>query len=236
MHVERSIFEATAAGEMPPARKESRRVGLALFHGFALQAAATVVEVFQAANTFKRAERCDAITYDVCLLSVAGGRIASSSSVFVWTESVETCRHADGLHALFIVGGVGVTNALRDERMIRWFRRAYPRSALVFPSGDGRLLLEAAGFGETASVVNPGLAAVNDTIDSMAHAADTRDFMRSALAVVTEDLGEEAARQIAKVVVAPPPQTEFSAILRKNVSVYVSAKIRESARWLEANG
>ncbi len=221
------------ANTQPPTRIV-RRIALALFNGFALPTATTIVEVFQAANALPRPGETDQITYEVCMLSAAGGRIASSSSVFVWTEGVETCRNLDSFHALFVVGGTGVANALRDERLITWLRRAYPRSELVFPLGEGRLLLEAAGFGQTTTARNSHLPAPVNLGRPLPHAASL-DSLQTALTVVTEDLGEEAARQISNWV-APRPPTQFSAIVRRSVSSCVSEKIGESARWIEANG
>jgi transcriptional regulator GlxA family with amidase domain len=231
-------FELTSINTLPAGSVcpsgAARRIGLAVFNGFALPAAATIVEVFQAANALNRSGRNDRNSYEVCLLSAAGGRIASSSSVFVWTESVETHAHTANFHAIFVVGGVGVTNALRDDRLVTWLRRAYPSSELVFPLGEGRLLLEAAGFGQKSTACNDRLhPSIN--MSRASSSADSLDALQPALAVVAEDFGEEAARQISNWV-APPAPTQFSAIVRKNVSVCVSEKIRESARWIEANG
>lgn len=125
----------------------ARRIGLLLFSGFALPEAATVLEMFQSANALSQSEPAMSgkLRYDVTLLSIAGGRIDSSSSVFVWTESVENRRFSDGFHTLFVAGGAGARHALRDERLIRWLQREGSRSEAVVPIGDGRLLLDAAG-------------------------------------------------------------------------------------------
>jgi transcriptional regulator GlxA family with amidase domain len=222
-------------GNAQSAEYASRRIGLAVFNGFALPAAATIVEVFQAANALGRPGRAVLPAYDVCLVSAAGGRIASSSSVFVWTESLETCRQWDNFHALFIAGGMGVANALRDERLITWLRRAHPKSEIVHPLGEGRLLLEAAGLAQAASATESRLPVANGARRVLPNASDALDSLQTALSVVTEDFGEEVAHQISSWV-APPPPTHFSAVVRKNASVCVTEKIRESARWIEING
>src|SRR5580700_11136828 len=79
-----------------------RHIGIVLLDGFALLEAAALVEMFQAANALAESTRHSGAHYDICLLSESGGGIASSSSVFVRTESVEARRH---FHALFILGG-----------------------------------------------------------------------------------------------------------------------------------
>jgi transcriptional regulator GlxA family with amidase domain len=205
-------------------------IGIVLFNGFALPQTASILEVFQSANALSHAGRNGATRYEVCLLSAAGGRIATSSSVFVWTESIYARRHADNFHALFIAGGTGASNALCDERMTAWLRRAYSCSNLVFPISEGRLLLEAAGYPQperTRPVTSKNL--------SDRRSAALASPLRIALRVVEDDSGAEIARQIADWI-APPVETPFTASERENVSVRVSERIQASARWLKANG
>lgn len=213
----------------------ARRVAIALFNGFALPGAATIVEVFQAANKAAASHRHGFPPYDVCLLSASGGRIASSSSIFVWTESMETFRPADYFHALFVAGGIGVTQALRDQRLLTWLRRTSPRSDFVLALGEGRLLLDTAGLAQTLAPAGSRRRGNGAIVGAATGAPETVDPLETALSVVEEDFGDEMARQISNAV-APPPPTQFSAIVRKHASVCISEKIRESARWLEANG
>ncbi|SFU24830.1 Transcriptional regulator GlxA family, contains an amidase domain and an AraC-type DNA-binding HTH domain [Paraburkholderia aspalathi] len=214
-----------------------RRVGIVLFSGFALSQAAAIAEVFHSANALTESDRRHGIRYRVSLLSAAGGRIDSSSSVFVWTEDIEAHRQSEGFHALFITGGAGVNNALQDNGLIAWLRRTHPRSALVFPIEEGKLLLDVAGFGQASSVKRYG----ERTGGTLWPAADSNpssasvNSLRHALAVVEEDLGAEVARQIADRV-APSGDNRFTAIVRKNTSAGISEEIKKSAKWLEANG
>jgi transcriptional regulator GlxA family with amidase domain len=214
-----------------------KHIGIVLFNGFALPETASILEVFQSANALSHAGRNGAIRYDVCLLSASGGRIAASSSVFVWTESIGARRHADNFHALFIAGGTGAGNALRDERLTAWLRRACPRSDLVFPIAEGRLLLEAAGC---AQPVEGARSSEDARPAKWKKPADNRSAtpaspLQIALRVVEEDLGAEIARQVADRV-EPSEETPFTAGVRESSSVRVSEKIQASARWLEANG
>ncbi|WP_254700345.1 helix-turn-helix domain-containing protein [Trinickia violacea] len=225
---------------MPPVLPEARsarRIGVVLFNGFALPGAVAITEVFHSANAFTDSADSDGARYEVCLLSAAGGRIASSSSVFVWTESVDTQRDTDDFRALFIVGGTGAANASRDDRLVAWLRRSHSRTDLLFPVAEGRLLLEAAGFGQTANGGGSGVRAAESerNVTHAAPAAEPMDPMRIAMSVVQEDLGSEAARHIADRI-APSAETKLTSNVRKNASDCVNEKIQESARWLEANG
>jgi transcriptional regulator GlxA family with amidase domain len=226
----------SAPGVLPD-RTSTKRIGIVLFNGFALPGAAAIVEAFHSANAFTRTAPSRTAQYEVCLLSASGGRIASSSLVFVWTDSVDTRRHNEDFHALFIVGGMGADDALRDERLITWLRRAYPRTEAIFPIAEGRLLLQATSLGQGAGGRSHGerVAKSLRNVASAAPAADSADPLRLALSVIQGDLGTDMSRQISNWI-APPPETQFTSIVRRNASGCVSEKIQESARWLEANG
>ncbi|AXL49558.1 AraC family transcriptional regulator [Paraburkholderia caffeinilytica] len=220
-----------------PAAGTVKRIGVILFSGFALPEAAAIAEVFQSANAFTEGEQYGGTRYDVSLLSAAGGRIVSSSSVFVWTEGIEAQRDSERFHALFIAGGGGAIDALRDEHLIAWLRRAHRRGELVFPIGEGRALLDVAGFGQTTGIRRYGerTGEIAQTGAGKGSASTSLSPFQTAVAVVEEDFGAEVARQIADWV-APSTNTRFTAIVRKNASVGVSEKIKASAKWLETNG
>ncbi|MFM0591936.1 GlxA family transcriptional regulator [Paraburkholderia dilworthii] len=214
-----------------------KHIGIALFNGFALPEAVSIVEAFQSANTLAESVRHGATRYDVRLLSTAGGRIASSSFVFVWTDRLEANRPADSFNALFIAGGAGVHKAARDERLLTWLRRAYCRSELVLPIAEGQFLLEAAGFSHRSRSGRAGepmpYAACRGNVDPKLPLTVSSP-LQTALSVIENDLGAEIARKTAECV-APFVSTRFIATLQRTASQAVSDKIRSSARWLEAN-
>ena len=212
----------------------SRHIGIVLFDGFALSEAATIVEVFKSANVLVESTGQCEMQYDVCLLSGAGGGIASSSSVFVWTESVGARRR---FHGLFVVGGEGVHNALHDERLVTWLRRTYPSSELVSSTAKGRLLLEAAGFGRVARDLRyvERLGVIAGIGPDAGFSTDSVSPLRAALKLVQADFGTEFTRQIVDCV-SPPAGKLFSSLVPKNASIRVSKKIQASVQWLQENG
>ncbi|AXL49563.1 AraC family transcriptional regulator [Paraburkholderia caffeinilytica] len=209
------------------------RVDIALFNGFALPKVAALIEIFHKANALAASQRSGRARYDVSLLSASGGRIASSSSVFVWTESVDTHKSTNDTHLLFVAGGAGAQQARCDERLRSWLRHRHPLSKIVHPIAEGRLLLEAA---ELPSRYCP--LPHNDAEACESSPACSRDdapaAVRTALHIVEEDLGPELARQVAESV-APLHKTPFSAPVARSEAPQVSEKILASARWLEAN-
>lgn len=220
-----------------PESGTAKRIGIVLFGGFALPEAAAIAEVFQSANALTEGEQYGKTRYDVSLLSATGGRVASSSSVFVWTESIGAQRESERFHALFIAGGEGVIDALRDEQLVAWLRRTHGRGELVFPIGEGRALLDAAGFGHAAGVRRDGEreGEIAQTGAGKGSSSASVSPFRTAIAVIEEDFGAEIAHQIADWV-APSADTRFTAIVRKSASIGVSEKIKASAKWLETNG
>jgi transcriptional regulator GlxA family with amidase domain len=209
------------------------RVDIALFNGFALPTVAAIVEIFQKANSLVAAHRSDRSRYDVSLLSAAGGRIASSSSVFVWTDDVQSHRGTNDTHLLFIAGGAGVNQACRDERLSEWLRRRHPFSEIVHPIAEGQLLLQAAGLPSRYCPLLYGANEMQGT-HSVRSLAEAPGAVSTALRIVEEDLGSELAQQVAESI-APQPKTPFNSSATLGVTPQVSEKILASARWLEAN-
>nr|WP_322786747.1 helix-turn-helix domain-containing protein [Paraburkholderia phytofirmans] len=167
-------------------------------------------------------------------MSASGGRIASSSSVFVWTDSVESRGNGDNFRALFIAGGTGATNAFLDDRLIVWLRQAFPKSGMVHAIAEGRLMLEAAGFSNAYSARIENDRHARNAFPSRS-LVDSPSPLRTALRIVGDDLGPEVAQQVADWV-APQGETQFSTILRSKTASHISDKIQASAQWLEANG
>lgn len=197
------------------------------------------MEAFQCANEIAVSGEQGQAYFNVCLLSTIGGRIASSSSVFVWTESIEARRHPDRFHALFVAAGADVNHALSDEELLAWLRRMFPVTEHVFPVGQGSLLLEAAGYRHYPSRQSAGAKASyrrpeDRIVQETAHGSVPSPLF-SALAVIHDELGPHATRQITDVV-SPPAATQFTGIVRRNTMRNVSDNIQASARWLEENG
>jgi len=217
-----------------PQTTGANHIGIALFNGFALPDVASIIEIFQSANALSDTGGPRRTPYEVSLLSASGGRIASSSSVFVWTDSVESRGHDDNFRALFIAGGSGATNAFRDDRLLVWLRQAFPRSGTVHAIAEGRLMLEAAGFSNAygARIENDSHARIAIPSRSL---LESPSPLRTALRIVGDDLGPEVAQQVADWV-APQGETQFSTILRSKTASHISDKIQASAQWLEANG
>ncbi|MDR6494862.1 GlxA family transcriptional regulator [Paraburkholderia sp. 22099] len=230
---------AADIGRSLPNTDTVKTIGIALFDGFALPEIACIMEVFQRANEIARSDQRNSAHFDVCLLSTIGGRIASSSSVFVWTRSLEARQYPDGFHALFVAGGADLNQALHDAELLAWLRRICPITEHVFPVGEGGLLLKAAGCGRYAASESAGDKASYRGSESRITLAPPHGVMpnslRAALAMIQEELGAHATRQITDLV-SPAAPNQFADIVHRNATRKVSENIQASARWLEENG
>ncbi|KAF1027313.1 MAG: HTH-type transcriptional regulator [Burkholderia plantarii] len=195
-------------------------IGIALFDGFGLPDIARIVESFQRANDISEFGERGPARFSVRLLSTVGGRVASSSAVFVWTETIGVDRKADGFHALFIAGGIGVAQAARDEELIGWLREICPLTKHVCPVGEGRMLLDVAGSESSSPAHLPGLAL---------------NPVHAALDLIESELGRDAMRRVTTAL-EPAKPNEFTDQIHRNASGALSEPIQTSARWLEENG
>jgi transcriptional regulator GlxA family with amidase domain len=212
---------------------ERTRVDIALFNGFALPKVAAIIEIFQKANALGISHRSAPSRYDVSLLSAAGGRIASSSSVFIWTESVQSHQLTNDRRLLFIAGGAGAPHACRDERLVNWLRDTHPLSEIVHPIAEGRLLLEAAKLPSRYCALLYGDSETRG--DYKTHPlTEAPTETATALRIVEEDMGKDVARLVAASV-APEGNAPFATSGPRNGAPLVSEKILESAHWLESN-
>jgi transcriptional regulator GlxA family with amidase domain len=215
----------------------TRQVGVVVFNEFALPETAAILDTFRPGRLAIDAQHGNSAHYDVCLLSTTGGTIASSSSVHVCTERIDTGRPKESFHALLIAGGAGVSSALRDERLIEWLRQACKRSELVYPIAEGALLVEAAGFVEAAAghcCPAPARVFPAKYLNS-GHSINTVKPPQVSPDLIPESLRTMFARQAAENS-SSPDETPFTRNLRLKESRHVTDKIRASARWLDERG
>jgi transcriptional regulator GlxA family with amidase domain len=163
---------------------------------------------------------------------VAGGAEplrTSSGLQLVPDHGLEDCRGA--IDTLVVAGGLGVRDAAREQRLIRWLRMAARRSRRVASVCTGAFLLARAGLldGRRATTHWASCAALKRNYPTVEVDPDPI-FVRDgnvytsagvtagidlALALVEEDLGRAAALDVARSLVLfirrPGGQAQFSA-------------------------
>ncbi|MGB8414753.1 GlxA family transcriptional regulator [Paraburkholderia sp.] len=220
-------------GQSPqkPISRARTRADILIFNDFALPEVAVVTEIFHKANALIAYLPDDHPRYEVTLLSSSGGRIASSSSVLVWTESLDRGPRTDDKRLLFVAGGAGARDASNDHRMVDWLCRQHSTNDLVQPIAEGQCLLDAAGLSSTSASCRNGGLPPRETYASltkMSGAAVT------ALAIVEQDLGTSIAKLISASLSTHevPP---FSDLAQKSGDRPPSDRINLAVRWMGAN-
>ena len=225
-----------ASDEGNAVRRRIRDIGVVLFDGFSLLTTGVIPEVFQVANEIHASRSNGQPLYEVRFYSAEGGSMAWSSSISVRTYPCDAER-ATGFDALFIAGGEGAMRAARDRRVIDWLRRVLPLTAVVKAIGEGRVLLEAAGWRWGKLLPgrqDPGTLHRWAVSHPANHHGDRHEPEGTALQLVQRDLGIHAARKIAgrlsldDAAVVAPAATEERGMTS-------AEKVNASAQWLEQN-
>jgi transcriptional regulator GlxA family with amidase domain len=157
------------------------------------------------------------------------------------------------IDTLVIAGGAGTRRAATDERVLRWVRSAAKRSRRVTSVCSGAFVLAHAGlldgrratthwqWCDTLAAMFPAVAVERDSIfvaDGPVYtSAGVTAGIDLALALVEEDLGAEAAREVAQQLVVflrrPGGQSQFSAQIATAPAERDS--LRDLQAWIAAN-
>jgi len=162
-------------------------------------------------------------------------------------------RVRGAIDTLVIAGGAGTRRAATDERVLRWVRSAAKRSRRVTSVCSGAFVLAQAGlldgrratthweWCDTLAAMFPSIEVERDAIfvaDGPVYtSAGVTAGIDLALALVEEDLGPEAAREVAQQLVVflrrPGGQSQFSAQIATAPAERDS--LRELQAWIAAN-
>jgi transcriptional regulator GlxA family with amidase domain len=157
------------------------------------------------------------------------------------------------IDTLVVAGGAGTRRAANDERVIRWVRSAAKRSRRVTSVCTGAFVLAQAGlldgrratthwqWCDTLARLYPAIAVERDAIfiadGAVYTSAGVTAGMDLALALVEEDLGAAAARDVAQQLVVflrrPGGQSQFSSQLAALPAEH--EPLRELQAWIPAN-
>lgn len=176
-------------------------------------------------------------TYDVRVVSVAGGHVRTETGLPIGTEPLPTPDTE--IDTLILAGGFGVQQARTDVALIGWIRATAPRVRRVATVCTGSFLAAEAGlldgrddltvtthWARAAHLARdfPGLDVDPDPIYTRSTDRRAMDIWTSAgvtsgidmaLAMVEDDLGTELAQTVARWLVMflrrPGGQTQFAA-------------------------
>ncbi|HTX47460.1 MAG TPA: GlxA family transcriptional regulator [Solirubrobacteraceae bacterium] len=194
--------------------------------------------------------RPTADTYSIELLTTGGAVVQTSSGLTLQPHGPLDTREID---TLVVPGGQGTRAAARDERLISWIRTAARRSRRVTSVCTGAFLLARAGLldGRRATThwaackalqtLHPSIDVDPDPIfirdGNVYTSAGVTAGIDLALALIEEDLGPQAALNVARSLVLfvrrPGGQAQFSAGLKSQAAS--QRRIRELQQWIQGH-
>jgi len=225
-----------------------RRIAILAFEGAQTLDVTGPFEVFSIANRLSGGSE-----YGVEIVAPDAQSAIRTGSGLAIVPDRTTSSVRGPLDTLLIAGGEGVLEAMEDERLVRWVRRAAGRSRRVTSVCTGAYMLARAGLLDGRHVATHWASAADlarrhpeITVDPEAIFVRDGDVWTSAgvtagmdlaLALVEEDLGRavalETARWLVVFVKRPGGQSQFSSHLRAQVAD--RRPLRELQEWMAAN-
>src|SRR3954467_893947 len=224
-----------------------RRIVILAFDGVQTLDVTGPFEVFASANRL-----CGGDEYSVEIVAAEDHPLRTGSGLAIVPDR-GTSSLRGPIDTLVIAGGEGFLRAPRDERLVRWVKRAAARSRRVASVCTGAYMLARAGLldGRRAAThwasaadlarrhpeveVDPEAIFVRD--GDVWTSAGVTAGMDLALALVEEDLGRatalETARWLVVFVKRPGGQSQFSSHLRAQMAE--RRPLRELQEWMTAN-
>ncbi len=194
-----------------------------------------------------------ALAYEIAITSLQGGRIPTDTVVSIDSEPIENWVGRQ-IHTLVVVGGDGAYASMHQTQLIDQVAALADRSERVCSVCSGALILAAAGIldGRRATTHWEDCALLADQFPEVCVESDpiyVKDGhvwtsagvtagTDMALAIIAEDLGQEAALERAQMLVTymvrPGGQSQFSPALERQKTDR-SAKFEDLHRWVADN-
>ncbi|HMB75431.1 MAG TPA: helix-turn-helix domain-containing protein [Kiloniellaceae bacterium] len=208
----------------------AKRVAILIYPGVTLLDATGSAQVFASANNVETSYIEP--VYEVILTAPGGGLVRTDTGLELQSLSLEAAA-ARPIDTLIVAGGVGVFDAVREQALVDWVRAQSLTCRRTASSCMGSFLLAEAGLldGQPATTHwryleelqrrHPRVSVTSDPLyvksGQIWSSAGVTAGIDLALAMVEEDLGYNAAMQLAKVLVVffkrPGGQSQFSSVL-----------------------
>jgi transcriptional regulator GlxA family with amidase domain len=203
-----------------------RHIGLLVFQDCSMVTTGAIGDAFRLANELEKTDG-EEPPYRFSVLSDAGGLVTSSSSISIWTQTLERYSLAD-FHAFFVACRDAVESMESNDRFLSWISR------------QGSIASFGIQQGANLAVVcrNPLQSTVPIFLFDDSHSATRPNTNVTptdlALSQIERDLSSDTARKIARLL--NTNYNEQSKAEFDDASITTTTeKIRESARWIKEN-
>ncbi|SAK70634.1 AraC family transcriptional regulator [Caballeronia hypogeia] len=248
------VVRTAAAPDTPPAgtARAEKRIGILIFEEFSLVEVSSISEVFSLANQVRlpadAGERTETPNYALLFLSSEGGSVASSCSMRIWTESLES-HWMNECDALFIAGGAGARHARHDLALRKRLGRVAPRIPFIKAIGEGAHILAAANLAAQNRPSDHARAAAMRALSPVATSTlsnplfiveqtltldDPKGPIAAALSIIKRDHGAAVAREVSEWSI-PGAWQKLATLLDDADAGGVRQKIEMAARWIREN-
>lgn len=200
-----------------------------------------------------RRHRTDMLAYETAVTSLEGGSVPTDTVISIETEPLENWVQRK-IHTLVIVGGNGANISMHDRQFLQRVADLSDRSERVCSVCSGALILAAAGLldgrratthWEDCSHLARDFPRVHVEMDPIYikdgpvwTSAGITAGTDMALAIVAEDLGQDAALELAQSLVTymvrPGGQSQFSPALKRQ-KLDRSARFESLHQWMADN-
>ncbi len=231
-----------------------RRIGFLIFPEIEMLDLCGPMDAFVHADTWiGLSGRFHEPGYEICVIGKTPGPVKSAGGLkFVADYGFESA--AKEFDTLIIPGSPFIKKICDDEALVEWLRNAAPRSRRIVSVCTGAFLLAAAGllknrqatthwmFCDQLAASHPSTNVDPDRIyvrdGHIYTSAGITAGIDLALALIEEDLGREAARFVAGLMVMflrrPGGQNQFSTFLQVQANT-ARPDFRELQAWIVAN-
>lgn len=212
------------------AKSDTKRIVFVIYPGVTLLDVTGPVQAFSSANNTEIANGQS--IYEVVIASPEGGPVVTDCFVDLGTVALDQAA-ARSIDTLIVAGGNGVFDAVEQTDLVSWIKAQSANCRRVASTCMGSFLTAAAGLLEGQSVTThwrqvgelqrrfPDIDVKRDPLfirnGDMWSSAGVTAGIDLALAMIEEDMGHEAAMQVAQALVVffkrPGGQSQFSDIL-----------------------
>lgn len=183
-------------------------------------------DAFRLANEFRKADG-EEPPYRFSVLSDGGGLVTSSSSISIWTQTLEKYSLAD-FHAFFVACRDAAEALESNDRFLSWISRQGSIASFGIQQGANLAVVCRNPLQSTVPIF------LYDDGNSTAPTSTNVTPTDLALSQIERDLSSETARKIARLL-----HTSYSEQSKSELDdacmTTTTEKIRESARWIKEN-
>ncbi|MEM7215693.1 MAG: helix-turn-helix domain-containing protein [Pseudomonadota bacterium] len=228
---------------------EPRLVAFVVYHNIVLLDLVGPLQVFSHALDQETREH----GYQCVVASLEGGMVETNSVVSIPSQPLSTLK-GQKIHTLVVVGGDGANNAMKDRALLKAIRSISKRANRICSVCSGALVLAAAGlldghravthWDDCTKLANefPKVKVEIDPIyikdESVWTSAGITAGIDMALAIVSEDLGRQAALDMARSMVThmvrSGGQSQFSPVLGRQI-LDKAGRFEELHEWISDN-